>query len=141
NGYDRITPPQLPTAGAEQYWWASKPRADGTMAQFAVIVINSPFPPGQEMPTLKEIHEHILERRANGMEGWHQEPAHVGLLAGLTFMRNQWSGIDPRLGKLHGFFYHAVQGSNVIEIRSQDVEAHYERSLRIAEAAALTLTQ
>jgi hypothetical protein len=137
--YERITPPQEPTGSAEQYWWASKPRGDGTTGLFAVLIMHKPFPVGQEIPSLKEIHEHILELRSDWLEGWSQGPSEVGQLAGLTFMRTRWSGTQSTLGKVHGFLYHAVLGPDIVEIRSQDVEAHQEKALRIAEAAALTL--
>jgi len=98
-----------------------------------------PAAPGEESDTPEQYLDRWLDRLKQRRTNWSQTPIERGRINGLSFIRIHWSGTDPdNQAKLHGFVYVAKDGPKYIQIRSQDVEAHHEQSLKIAETAALT---
>ena len=78
----------------------------------------------------------IQRRRTN----WSQTATERGKVNGLDFLRVRWSGAEKTKGSnMHGFIYVAQDGLNFIQIGSQDIEPHHEQSLKLAEAAVLTI--
>jgi hypothetical protein len=61
-----------------------------------------------------------------------------GEIDGVKFVRCRLTGNVVGKGKLHGFCYLGIVGSNLISMTSVDFEPHDQTTLRVAETAALT---
>ncbi len=144
----RIRPPRGYTlieqpgpGGARAFAWKGATRADGTAPYVMVTIATAP--PGEtKMPTLEAALDTFLDGVRRRRVDWLRTPGEVGQVNGLTFIRARWSGIEPNSGvRMHGFMYIAIDGRNIIQLSSQDVEPHHDRALRLAEASALTFNK
>ncbi len=91
------------------------------------------------MPTLEAALDSFLGGVQRRRVNWQRTAPEVVQVSGLTFARARWSGTEPNSGtRMHGLMYVAVDGRNIIQLSSQDVEPHHDAALRLAEAAVLT---
>lgn len=136
-GYTLMT--QQGPNGATANSWVSPGRTDGTKNYIMVVLLT---PPKSELSqhTLTDILGSFVagvgRRRAN----FQSTAGETGTIHGLTFARSYWSGIESTTGqKMHGFIYVAIDGDQVVEIASQDVDQYRKASLALTEASALTI--
>jgi hypothetical protein len=138
-GYS-LNPPAPNTTGAiRAYYWTGTPREDKTAPYLLITLVSSPPGEAKERTLEKELNE-LLEGFHRRRSNWTQTSPERGQVNGMTFVRSYWSGIDPESqAKMHGFMYATRDGSTFIHLSSQDVEPHRAHTLKLAEAAVLTL--
>lgn len=125
-----LAPPREELKG---FAWSGPLRDDKTAPQFIIVI--TPRGPSNLEQILDKFLESVKARRVNWTETKHES----GKINGLSFVRKYWTGTEPsKQWKMRGFMYLALDGSNYIQISSQDVEPHHEQALKLAEAAAFT---
>lgn len=125
--------------GASAYAWTGGYRPDGTQAQMMLCIAH---PPPKEIAksTLEQLTLQILGGTKRRRTAWQQGKVEVGVINGIKFGRVRWTGTEPDLGiKMQGFLYVAKTTTGIVFVSSQDILEEAPQTLRIAEAAALTL--
>lgn len=119
----RVGPGGAPVAA-----YLGEKRQDGSIPLMDVMIVTPP--PGQETrKSLEEAAQIMLSPYRNSMQHWVQGPFERGTIGGLTFVRVNWSGMNPRArkpGKLHGVFYVALDGPTIIQLQSNDAGSNEE---------------
>ena len=123
--------------GIKLHVWTGKSRPDESLPQLTITLVT---PPPGETATLEEFLTSIAGGVQRRRTNWSQTATERGKVNGLEFLRVRWSGREKIKGaNMHGFIYVAQDGSNFIQLSSQDIEPHHEQSLQLAEAATLTI--
>ncbi|MBP3953932.1 hypothetical protein J8F10_01270 [Gemmata sp. G18] len=136
-GYTAIPSPKSPP-GTTMWGWAGTRRPDGTAPSLTVMVATPP--PGEADKSGEEFLNILLGGIQRRRTNWEQSAVETVAVNGLTMYRARWSGTDPGTGKaMRGFQYASKNGSQYIQIGSQDVDPGHEVDLALADAAALTL--
>ena len=142
----RIRPPkgyalteQPVTATTKAFAWRGAKRANGR-SPFLLVVL-TPVPAKEaSAPTPEDLLKKYLTSLQNQRENWKPSEAERGQINGLTFLRAHWDGTERTTKyRMHGFIYVAVHGRDIIYLSSQDTDPEHVQSLRLTEAAALTL--
>lgn len=120
------------------YAWKGIKRPDGTSPYLMVLL--SPVPEGESVPDPDKILQSFMRAVAKNREAdWKSTSPETGTINGINFIHAEWEGTDVATGKkMHGFMYVTIEGKDLIQISSQDVEPHHKAALKLAETAALT---
>jgi len=118
--------------------WVGPTRADGTRGQVMVLTVSAAAERLGPL-NLEELFEELLAGLRERRTQWKQSATEKGLINGLMFQRIHWSGRDKTndVG-LHGVVYIAIAGETVVQLSSQDVDAHYQDAFGLAESSIFT---
>ena len=123
--------------GSKLRAWVGPPRSDGTSPQLMVLTLQLQ-PDELQKYTLEQTLDELISALSFQRKNWTRSATEKGMINGLVFARSRWHGEDETIGRMRGFVYVALAGDTLIQISSQDVEAHNERALRVAESSAFT---
>jgi hypothetical protein len=118
--------------------WVGPTRDDGTRGQ--VMVLTLPETAERlEQSKLEELFGELVVGLRERRTGWKQSATEKGLINGLVFLRIRWSGRDKTTDiALHGVVYAAIAGETLVQLSSQDIDAHYQGALGLAESSIFT---
>jgi hypothetical protein len=118
--------------------WVGPTRADGTRGQVMVLTL------AETMDELKQFKlEQLLGQLVAGLRerrtDWKQSATEKGLINGLVFLRIRWSGRGKTSElAMHGVVYVAIADGRLVQLSSQDVDAHYKEAFGLAESSIFT---
>lgn len=140
-GYAFRAPQGYTTDGPNsiQVWkyeiWVGKERGDGTKPGFKLWA--GPLLPNLNTAELL-LAEELDAQKKLIRQRWTQTPSETIKSNGLSFLRARWTG--ERDGReQQGFVMVALDGNRYVQFSSYDNEPNHEATLKIAEAAAMTL--
>jgi hypothetical protein len=132
-------PSGLPS-GSQVVAWAGPHRTDNTRPQILMTIV--PIPSSEATAdNLDRILSVFIAGIQSRRSEWKQTPIERGIVAGTTFVRSRWDGVDSETGAtMHGVLYTGIVGNKVVELASQDVEPYHTTALALGEASILTFS-
>jgi hypothetical protein len=141
-GFELAGPPETPLPGISGRTWKGPARSDGSRPSFLLKLITPPPEAAASLSaaTLEDGLQGVLPPNEVRGPDYQQESAESGQINGIAFarvgFRFTWAGTQ---GKVQGAAYSGKQGGTFIGIRIHDYEPYHEESLKLLNAAVMTL--
>ena len=135
-GYVRRDAPGAPN-GAGVSVWIGERRDDGTAPMVQVTMVTPPK--REELPDLKSATERFIASVRRRRSNWSTSELEIVKIDGRSFAKQTWTGVDLVMKrKMQGIMFVGLFEGELVQLHTQDVEPHFDESLKLGEASILT---